>query len=148
LIGIEVVAGYLLAWLIRKASHVGKRVDEEVDHTLDLSMDRVHKVVSEKLGSDSAVAQLEAEAHGQIKNDRTLQRVQLAIDEAADTDPAFRRNLIYALEEARDSGATKILDHGMVAGRDIKVKNTSSGVAAGMIQGSVHQGDPPSPGQS
>ncbi|MFB7507688.1 chromosome partitioning protein [Streptomyces broussonetiae] len=101
--GIEIVVGYLCAWGVRKARRVGDRADEEVDRALDAGMDRLHDLVSQKLGEDTALQRLTEEAaSGQsAPSDRTRQRVQLALEDAAEHDPAFAADLEYAVQHLR-----------------------------------------------
>jgi len=88
--GIEVVVGYLIAWAVRKSRRVGARLDKETDTVLDAGLDRLHSVVIEKLGNDPALHKLETEAQdtGEVA-ERTRQRVQLSIEEAAENDLSF-----------------------------------------------------------
>lgn len=48
--GIEIVVGYVFAHLVGKAKRVSRRADTEVDRALDAGMDRLHDLVSRKLG--------------------------------------------------------------------------------------------------
>jgi hypothetical protein len=64
MIGLELAAGYLAAYAIQKARGAGKRVDAEVDYVIDGTLDRLHEVVSKKLGDDPAVRKLQGEARG------------------------------------------------------------------------------------
>jgi hypothetical protein len=57
-----VVAGYLIAWAIRKARRVGDRLDKEADAAIDSSLDRLHEFVAERLGGHPALADMEEEA--------------------------------------------------------------------------------------
>lgn len=93
--GTEIAVGYLFAWAVRKAKRVAGRADAEVDRTLDAAMDRLHDLVSRKLGEDPALRRLAEEAAaGQEKpTDRTRQRVQLALEEAAEQDSGFAEGL-------------------------------------------------------
>ena len=98
-VGLELVAGYLVAWVVRKARRAGQGLDAEVDHAMDLGLDRLHEVVAEKLGDDPAVTKVEVEAtrDGQL-SERTHRRVQDAVEEAAEEDAAFAAALQAALE--------------------------------------------------
>ncbi|MFJ9841668.1 hypothetical protein ACIRYZ_14595 [Kitasatospora sp. NPDC101155] len=110
--GIEIAVGYLFAWAIRKASRVGDRVDAEVDYVLDEGMNRLHDLVSGKLGEDPALRKLaeEAEAGQDQLSNRTGDRVRLALEEAAEQDPQFAGALEGLIEELhaldRPAGAT------------------------------------------
>ncbi|MGW5580543.1 chromosome partitioning protein [Micromonospora chokoriensis] len=113
--GIELVAGYLLAWAVEKARHVGRRADGEVDRVLDAGMDRLHDLVSDKLGDDPALAALEREAANGVNNGRTQQRVQLAVEDAADADAAFADRLRTALRELSVAGGASVLHQQVMA---------------------------------
>jgi len=104
------VAGYLVAWASRKAARVGKRLDEEADGVIDIELDRLHEVVAEKLGLDPAIEKLELEAsQGRQPSDRTLRRVQDAVEDAAEEDPRFEALLeavLSRLEGGLDSASS------------------------------------------
>src|SRR3954465_11865981 len=105
--GIEVVVGYLIAWAVQKARRVGRRADTEVDAVLDAGMDRLHEVVATKLGGDPALTKLESEAAAGEPGERTKERVRLAVEDAAETDPAFANELseLVAKLRAAEAGA-------------------------------------------
>lgn len=98
--GLELVAGYLVAWAVSKVRRVGQGLDGEVDHVLDAGLERLHEVVAGKLGTDPAVAQLEIEAtqDGELSA-RTGLRVQYAVEEAVEQDEAFAAALEAVLAE-------------------------------------------------
>ncbi|MGW4563232.1 hypothetical protein ACWEN3_12745 [Streptomyces sp. NPDC004561] len=97
--GIEIAIGYLFAWAVRKAQRVAGRADGEVDRALDAGMDRLHDLVSRKLGNDSALHRLTEEAASgrESPSDRTRQRVLLALEEADETDSGFAADLEQAV---------------------------------------------------
>ena len=117
MVGLELVAGYLVAWGVRKLNRVGKRLDEEADATLDAGLDRLHNVVAAKLSADPALEKLEAEvSQGLEPSERTLRRVQDAVTDAAEDDPDFATaigTLLARLEQARDGAPS-------VAGVDLR----------------------------
>jgi hypothetical protein len=87
----SVVAGYVIAWVARKARRVGGRLDGEVDAVVDAGLDRLRTAVVAKLGTDPVLADLEEEATvegGQV-SELTRQRVELAITAAARKDDGF-----------------------------------------------------------
>lgn len=61
MVGLELVAGYLVAWGVRRLKPVGKRVGAEVDGAVDAGLDRLHDAIAAKLGADPALVKLEAE---------------------------------------------------------------------------------------
>ncbi|MFF5303288.1 hypothetical protein ACFY5F_28340 [Streptomyces sp. NPDC013161] len=96
--GIELAVGYLAAWAVRKAKRVAGRADAEIDLVLDAGMDRVHEVVAVRLDMDPALEQAMVEAaseQGEVTG-RTRTRLQLALEEQTEQDPAFAK----ALQEA------------------------------------------------
>ncbi|MFD6822746.1 hypothetical protein ACFWC5_20555 [Streptomyces sp. NPDC060085] len=96
--GIELAVGYVVAWAVGKARRVAGRADAEVDQVLDAGMDRVHEVVAARLGTDPALEQTVSEAaseQGEVSS-RTRTRLQLALEEQTEQDPAFAT----ALQEA------------------------------------------------
>jgi F0F1-type ATP synthase membrane subunit b/b' len=124
--GLELVAGYLVAWAVRKAARVGKRLDKQADEIIDAELDRLHDVVTEKLGLDPALEKLELEAaQGQQPSDRTLRRVQDALEEATEEDPQFRALLeavLAKLEEA-SGGASSVAGIDLRAAKGVQVGN-------------------------
>jgi broad specificity phosphatase PhoE len=132
MMGLELVVGYLTAYAVRKAHRVGRRLDDEVDRAIDDGLDKLHEIVSEKLGDDPAVLQLEREAEAGVENVRSSERVRLALEEAAETDPEFSRHIEEALARLKAAGAAPlaasvvhqvaVADHGSTisqAGRDV-----------------------------
>jgi hypothetical protein len=86
--GLEVAAGYLIAWVTRKARRAGKQLDADADLILDTELDRLHDLIAAKLGTDPALGQLEQQAAAdQEVSDRTRRRVEDALADAADADP-------------------------------------------------------------
>jgi hypothetical protein len=109
--GIEIAVGYLFAWAVRKARRVGERADGEVDRVLDARMDRLHELVSQRLGEVTVLDTLAEEAEsGQAQlSERTSTRVRLALEQAAEQDPEFAealRGLVQELHELTTGSAT------------------------------------------
>jgi hypothetical protein len=143
--GLELVAGYLVAYVVRKARRAAKGADAEVDRVIDAGLERLDTLVSCRLGEDPALKQLRQEAAGGTANQRTIQRVQLAVEDAVETDSVFEGELQQVLVELRAAGATPGVsaeDHGVAAGRDLKISAKSAGIAAGVIHGSVSTANP------
>lgn len=126
MVGLELVAGYLVAWGVRKLRRVGARLDEETDEVIDAGLDRLHDAVAAKLGADPALGKLEDEvSQGLEPSDRTLRRVQDAVEEAAVDDPEFGATieaLLARLEEARD-GAPSVLGIDLRGAKGVQVGN-------------------------
>ena len=101
--GIELAVGLVAAWAVRKAKRVAGRADAEVNLALDAGMDRVHEVVAARLGTDPALEQAMTEAaseQGEVTG-RTRTRLQLALEEQAEQDPAFASALQEAVESVQ-----------------------------------------------
>ncbi|GAA3623785.1 hypothetical protein GCM10022419_131810 [Nonomuraea rosea] len=148
--GLELLIGYAVAYLVRKWKRVAGRADAEVDHALDSGMDRLHEVVRAKLGEDPALVRLEREAARGVESERSVQRVQLAIADAAEDDTTFAAQLEQAVAHLRDHdpiGTASAGDHGVAVNRDMHIKADRGSVAAGVIHGSVPPlpSFPPSP---
>lgn len=151
--GIELVIGYVAAWAWRKARRLAGRADAEVDQALDTGMDRLHKLVTSKLGRDRALAELEAEAGSNLEvesvSPQTRKRVRSALEEAVKTDPEFGArlaDLVAQLREAEGSLGVVVSEHGLAAGGDVEIHAEGGSVAGGVIHGNVSLGNPPPPG--
>ncbi|MBD0670211.1 chromosome partitioning protein [Streptomyces sp. CBMA156] len=105
MVGIELAVGFLFAWAVRKAKRVAGRMDTEVDLTLDAGMDRLHRVVAARLGTDPALERMIEEAGSGTPEptDRTRQRLQLALEEAVENDTGFAEALREAVAEVRSA---------------------------------------------
>lgn len=101
--GVELVVGYLVAWAVRKARRVAGLADAEVDKALEAGMDRLHEVVVTRLGTHPALEQtvVEAASVQETVTDRTRMRLQLALEEMVEQDPAFQRALDEALAQVK-----------------------------------------------
>lgn len=146
--GIELVVGYLAAWAVRKGRRVAGRADQEVDQALDAGMDRLHELVAGKLGGDPSLERLTLEGQsGQEPSERTRQRVQLALEDAADDDPDFGQTLQAAvdrLEELKQQGraVTATGDGAGAVGGNVSIR-ADRGSAAAWSMGDVTLGTPP-----
>lgn len=149
MIEVGLVAGYLVAWALRKARRAGQSFDEDVDMVLDAGLGRLHDVVAEKLGDDPALARLQAEAAGsEVVSDRTKRRVGDAVAEAAEQDPAFADLLAQRIAElqGQSPGGSVIAsgDRAVAAGGDVSIR-ADHGSAAAQTMGDVTIGTPPDP---
>jgi hypothetical protein len=131
--GLELVAGYLAAWVMRKARRAAGRVDGDIDQALDLAMDRLYALVFSKLGADPALARLQADAQRGVEDPRTHKRVQLAVEDAVDQDPRFAAELGQLLQQVQALGAPGV-------GNATRVRADRKGMAAGgdIIRGGRH----------
>ncbi|MGY0233205.1 hypothetical protein [Longispora urticae] len=138
-----------MAYLLAKWRRVSGRADGEVDRALDVGMDRLHDMIGAKLGDDTALAKLEAEAVLGPEKPRTRQWLETVIIDAAETDDAFAENLrqeVQALQRQDVRGTVSSGDHSVNAGGNVSISSSGSGVAAGVIHGSVTPGNPTQPG--
>ncbi|MDF3301764.1 hypothetical protein [Streptomyces tropicalis] len=145
--GVEIAVGYAFAWLVRKARRVAGRADAEVDRGLDAGMDRLHGLISAKLGDDPALARAreEADAGQDEPSDRTRRRLTDSLDDAVEHDADFAAALAGAVADLQAAGPVDIAsDTG--AGRATGGGTASTGVVrpGGAGSGSAtvqHTGD-------
>jgi hypothetical protein len=153
-----VVAGYVIAWAMRKVRRVGGRLDAEADEVIDASLDRLHEAVATKLGDHPVLAELveEAAGAGQV-SELTRQQVELALTAAARKDEVFGQAVMELVARLRE--AEQVSGRPIVAGAgsavftgDSHVEAKDRGIAFGQVAGDVHVGrdpvDPPGPGRS
>ena len=131
MVGVELAVGYLFAWAVRKARRVAGRADAEVDQALEAGMDRLHDVVVSRLGSEPALERVIQEAASDLAEptQRTRQRLQLALEDAAEHDTVFAEALRQAVEQVRtlpDASDPHI-------GKQIMSESTFNGPTALMI---------------
>jgi hypothetical protein len=152
-----VVAGYVIAWAVRKARRVGGRLDAEADAVIDGGLNQLHEVVETKLAGHPVFAELveEAAAAGEI-SDLTRQQVELALTAAASKDEAFGQavtELVAQLRQAEQAaGQAVIVDRGSaVFTGDSHARAEGGGIAFGQVAGDVHVDrdpvGPPRPGR-
>lgn len=159
----SVVAGYVIAWVLRKARRVGEGMDGEVDLAIDAGLERLHGVVAARLGADLVLENLDAEAStgGQV-SERTRQQVERAITAAACEDDAFGQlvtDLVVQLKAAEQaSGISVVAGPGSrIFTGETHVGARGGGIAIGLVGGDVYAGgaadpsrgpaDPPGPGR-
>lgn len=137
--GAEIVVGFLIAWMVRKASRVGKRADQLADQVLDAGLDRLEQVIHTKLGGDSAVQRLQVEAadRGEV-SDRTRTRVELAVEEAAEDDPDFAASLQAVLAEVTQAVERGGAGSSWVGDVQMRARVSGQGRAYQVGQGSQH----------
>ncbi|MBK3567378.1 hypothetical protein [Streptomyces sp. MBT62] len=115
--GVEIAVGYVFAWLVAKARRVAGRADAEVDRGLDAGMDRLHELVSAKLGDDPALQRAGEEAEeGQGQpSERTRRRLADSLEDAAERDTAFAEALKQVVAEIQ-SASRETAEGGLVSG--------------------------------
>ncbi|MFI5884676.1 hypothetical protein [Streptomyces sp. NPDC051554] len=101
--GVEIAVGYVFAWLVGKARRVAGRADAEVDRGMDAGMDRLHDLVSRKLGQDPVLerAQEEAETGQAELTERTRRRLTDSLEDAVERDGQFAAALEQLVEQLR-----------------------------------------------
>ncbi|MCW7941460.1 hypothetical protein AAW14_04970 [Streptomyces hygroscopicus] len=143
--------GYAFAWLVRKAKRVAGQADEEVDRGLEAAMDRLHELISAKLGQDPALERAgeEAEAGQMELSPRTRQRLELAVEDAAERDSAFSEALNRAVKDLQAAttpvGGVSVTGDGQAVGGDVDIRAEHGSVAA-LRMGDVSLGNPSAPG--
>lgn len=147
--GIEVALGFLVAWALKKAKRVAQRADTEVDRALDAGMDRLHDLVSRKLGPDPALAKLQTEVEESgAASTRTQDRVRLSLEDAAETDTDFAaqlEKLASELETLQGQAGVTAGDHGTAVGGDVNLHAEGGSVAAWQVGNVSFGGDRPDP---
>lgn len=152
MVGVDVVAGYLIAWAVSKARRVGGRLDQDVDEIMDAGLDRLHDAVEARLGPDRALGALELEAAEGEVTSRTRERAEAMLATAAGHDPEFAAELDRLTIGLREITRTTVAAHGdrsVAIGGDVRVCASDGGVAA-VRAGDISVGgrpDPTAPGQ-
>ncbi|GAA1959311.1 hypothetical protein GCM10009738_37150 [Kitasatospora viridis] len=144
--GIEIAAGYALAWLFRKGRRVAGQLDGEVDRGLDAGVQRVHELVSSALGEAPALvrARQEAEAGQPEPSEQTRQQLVQAIAERLWQDPEFGEQLRQAVA-ALQSGQG---GQGGTSKHTTITMTTNNGVVADHIETITLRPQPPNPPRS
>ena len=156
MVGAEIAVGYMFAWLVRKARRAGERADGQVDAALDAGVDRLgqklHDLVAGRLHGDTALERLTSEAQQELEapSARLVQRVALALEDAADDDPEFGatvQDLVRRLQEAERTGSSvSAAGGGLAVGGNMDVHAEGGSFAAGVVSGNVSFGNPQKPG--
>ena len=145
-------AGYVVAWALRKARRIGKRLDADADEVIDASLDRLHDVVEARLAGHPVLAELVEEAKSAHEvSDLTCRRVELEIAAAADKDELFGVEVTALVDRLRKaeqaSGRTVVAGAGsVVLAGDAHAEARDGGIAIGQVARDVHvHRDPPDP---
>jgi hypothetical protein len=156
--GVEVAVGFLIVWMTKKIKRAAGRLDTEIDYAVDAGMDRLHTLIADKLGGDSAFAKLHAEIDASgVVTPRTRERVRLAIEDVAADDLDFGQqldSLVEQIRSAQDTGVatTTAQDHSVAATGDVTLSATDGSVVGLHIRDvSIDRGDrrdPRPPGRS
>jgi hypothetical protein len=142
-----VVAGYVIAWAVRKARRVGGRLDSEADEVIDAGLDQLHEVVAAKLGAHPVLAELVEEAEASCDaseiSDLTREQLVLALTAAARKDDAFGRavsELTDRLREAEQAAGRPVIagTGSAVFTGNSEARAENGGIAIGQVAGGVH----------
>jgi hypothetical protein len=127
MVEIGLVVGYLTAWVLRKAKQASCRLDAEVDAAMDAGLDRVHELVAGRLGTESALVRLEAEAaeSGEVSQ-RTRQRVELALADEAERNEQFAQALAEVLGRLAKAGGPSAAGIDLRDARGVQVGNQNT----------------------
>jgi hypothetical protein len=149
-IGVDLLAGAAVSYLIRKARRIGHRADGHVDEILDEGTDRVCDLIEGALGLDPSLTLLDEQAQAGTESDRTIRRAEDAISEKAEADAEFRQRLELLLIqlESVPGGARVSAPGGVAAGRDVSIRASGGGVAAAVMGAVTVNPPPPGPGES
>ncbi|MBR7829303.1 hypothetical protein KDK95_23550 [Actinospica sp. MGRD01-02] len=159
-----VVAGYVIAWAVRKGRRVAGGVDEEIDEAIDAGLEKLHTAVAAKLSTHPALEDLTEEAadgEGHV-SELTRQQIELAVTAAAKRDQEFGQtvsDLVAALRAAEQTGGVSVVAGAgsRVFAGDAAVDAREGGIAFGQVGGDVHVDrdaaggrgpDPTEPGRS
>jgi hypothetical protein len=152
-VGVELAVGYVFAWAVRKARRVAGRADAEVDQTLDAGMDRLHGLITAKLGQDPALERAleEAESGQEELSERTRRRLVDSLEDVAERDLAFAEvlgELVSKLQTGVAGGGVSASSDGQAIGGNVDIRADGGSVAA-LKTGDVtigRAGNPPLPG--
>jgi len=138
MVGVDLLAGAVVAYLIRKARRVGGRADEHVDAVLDAGTDRICELIEGSMGDDRVLSLLDEQAQAGTETERTVRRAEDAIAEKLEADEVLQRRLEALLRELEGRPGAIVLPGagGVAAGRDVTIKADGGSVAAG-VMGSV-----------
>lgn len=146
--GLDLVISYLVIWGSRKARRVGKQLDQDVDEVIDGALDRLHDLITTKLGDDPAIRKLELEAATGEISERTERRVLDALADATESDNQFGGELeVLAGELARLiplGAAFAGGDRSAAVVGNVEI-HSAGGSAAALTMGDVRVGAPPDP---
>lgn len=145
--GTELAVGYVFAWAVRKARRAAGAADDVVDQAVDAGVERVHQLVTQRLGGAPALAQVEDEATAESAelSPQARQFLQLALEYEAGRDAAFARALEEAVRAAQAAAPVTASDDGIAVGGNVELHAEGGSVAALRV-GNVTLGNPQQPG--
>lgn len=88
--GLEIaVATYLFAWVKQRGKKAAERAGAEVDSAVSGAMDRLHRVVADKLGDRSQGLEREAQSGAEELSSTAAALVTASLTAAIEDDPGF-----------------------------------------------------------
>ncbi|BBA99087.1 hypothetical protein RVR_5561 [Actinacidiphila reveromycinica] len=129
MVGLEIAAGYLIAWAVRKARRAAGRLDEEADAAVDTALDHLHDVVARKLGREPALVALEREGAASAEGPLLSTQIEVrhALEGAVRQDPRFAADVAAAVERLRslapEAGDRHSLD--LRGARGVQINNSA-----------------------
>lgn len=153
-----IVAGYVIAWAVRKARRAGGRLDQTVDEAIEVAANRLHDAVLTRLGGHPVLVDLAEEAGGEAGSvsELTRQQVELAITAAARRDEGFAAtvsDLLARVRTAEQASGGSVLDGVTNFYGDATVTARDGGIAIGQARAVTVNGperstrDPHGPGR-
>ncbi|MFI0898597.1 hypothetical protein [Streptomyces sp. NPDC020983] len=145
--GVDAVVALLHAWAARRTATGRDGPDRTVDAALDAGLERVHRIVEERLRGEQALAAVEeaAAAGAAEPSPQAGRSLEQALKDAADGDTAFARALkdavAAALAEYR--GFAVASGDGIAIAGDVIVHVEGAGSVAALRTGAVTTGNPP-----
>lgn len=141
------VAGYVIAWAVRKARRVAGRLDNEADAVVDVGLDRLHALVAARLAGHPVMAEMLDEAeHAAVGDGKvseaTRQQVELALRAAAREDEAFGQaatELAAWLADVRRAAVSQVSRRERTAllTGNARAEADRGGIAFGQVAGDV-----------
>lgn len=146
--GAELAVGYVFAWAVRKARRAGQAADGVVDQAVDAGVERVHRLVAERLGGAPALAQVQDEAAQSAElSPQARQFLQLALEYEAGRDAAFARALEEAVRTAQAAAPVTASGDGIAVGGSVHLHAEGGSVAALRVGDVTLGGAQQAPGQ-
>jgi hypothetical protein len=144
-----VIAGYVVAWAVRKARRVAGRLDNEADAVVDVGLDQLHALVATRLAGHPVMAKLlnEAEQAALIDDGKvsagTRQQVETALATTADEDEVFGHavtELAAFLEDTQLTAARTVSprQRATLFTGNSRAEADRGGIAFGQVAGDVH----------
>lgn len=154
MVGIEAAVGFVFAHLVRRADQVGERAEAKVDRSLDADLNRLHDLVSSRLGDDAALPRATEEAQQELLElaKRTWRRLADSLEDAAERDPGFAQELEELVEKLQSATVAAAGVHRAVAfggtavGGNVDIR-AEDGSAAALTVGDVTIGSAVRPRQ-